>query len=166
MIILLKIKRDLIHTIRNVLQIFPEGVIIKSIDPVSKMTIIKFANDVASKFFNKYNDKAKLSDDYIVNIMENSNKKIDEKVTLSEFLNEQELKIDTNKFANTDEMVKLIDYTQKVEEINDFVRNTKDDIKNEEKSEFYSIKSIRVQWDNLDSFMHVFINTTQVWFNI
>ena len=46
----MKANKDLIHTIRTILLLFPEGVIIRSIDPVTKETILKFANDAAKKF--------------------------------------------------------------------------------------------------------------------
>ena len=46
-ILLVKTNKDLIHTIRTILQIFPEGVIIRSLDPITKQTLITFANDVA-----------------------------------------------------------------------------------------------------------------------
>ena len=163
MIILLKTKRDLIHTIRSILQIFPEGVIIKSIDPVSKRTVIKFANDVAYRFLNKAGEGDEISDNLKVHLGENLQQNSDEKMSLSEFLLKQELQIDTNRFENSSEIIRLDDCSRRVEEIKEFIRNSKDEIKNKEKSEFYNIKSIKVQWDNLDSFMHVFINTTQVY---
>ena len=67
MIILLKTKKDLIHTIRGILQVFPEGVIIRSVDPTSKRVIIRFANDVAEQFLENINDGPKLSDNFKIN---------------------------------------------------------------------------------------------------
>ena len=43
----LKENKDLIKTIKTILQIFPEGVIIRSLDPESLKILTKFANDVA-----------------------------------------------------------------------------------------------------------------------
>ena len=44
---MLKENKDLIKTIKTILQIFPEGVIIRSLDPESLKILTKFANDVA-----------------------------------------------------------------------------------------------------------------------
>ena len=49
MITLLKTNKDLIHTIQTILQVFPEGVIIRSLDETSKQTILKFVNNIANK---------------------------------------------------------------------------------------------------------------------
>ena len=162
MIILLKAKKDLIHTIRSILQIFPEGVIIRSIDPITRKIIIRFANDVANQFLQKINDEVILSDNLKVISEINSNQNNEMNKTLSDFINEQELKIDVNLFASSNQMAELKDISRQIEEIKEFAQNTDEESNGSTKSEFYSIKSIRVQWENWDSFMHVFINTTQV----
>ena len=161
MIILLKTKKDLIHTIRSILQVFPEGVIIRSVDPVAKQTVIKFANDVASQFLGRQAD-SEISDELRVKLDSPDQSHDDER--LEEFLQEQELKIDTDQFAWGSQMVEIKECKRRIEEVKQYVR----DIDNEQKesndlnSKFYNIKSIKVQWDNNNSFMHVFINTTQV----
>ena len=38
-IYLLKTNRNLIHTVRTILEIFPDGVLIRSLDPITKQTI-------------------------------------------------------------------------------------------------------------------------------
>ena len=43
---LIKENKELIHTINSILQTFPEGVIIRSLDEISRKTLTKFANDV------------------------------------------------------------------------------------------------------------------------
>ena len=50
-LILLKTNKELIHTIKTVLQVFPEGVIIRSLDETSAKTITKFANEYAKDIF-------------------------------------------------------------------------------------------------------------------
>ena len=161
MIILLKTKKDLIHTIRSILQVFPEGVIIRSVDPVAKQTVIKFANDVASQFLGRQAD-SEISDELRVKLDSPDQSHDDER--LEEFLQEQELKIDTDQFAWGSQMVEIKECKRRIEEVKQYVR----DIDNEQNesndlnSKFYNIKSIKVQWDNNNSFMHVFINTTQV----
>ena len=43
---LIKEKKELVHTIKSILQVFPEGVNIRSLDPVSMNVVSMFANDV------------------------------------------------------------------------------------------------------------------------
>ena len=50
MLQLIKENKDLIHTIKTILQVFPEGVIIRSLDQKSKQTLMKFANEIAKQF--------------------------------------------------------------------------------------------------------------------
>ena len=165
-IILLKTKRDLIHTIRRILQIFPEGVIIKSIDPVTKKTVIKFANDVANQFLNKIDDTFELKENLKVNPEWEIRQTINTGESLSNFLNEQELNIDAGQFSCSSQIVKLDNWFDKIKELRKFSRKIEDENEDYKKSEYYNIKSIKVQWDGLDSFMHVFINTTQVYLRL
>ena len=159
-IILLKTKKDLIHTIRSILQVFPEGVIIRSIDPVTKQTIIKFANDVASQFLKQMDESTEVSEELKVipdNSVDNQNDQ-----QLAEFLHEQELKIDTQQYAHSSQMIELKECKRKIEEMKELSCDAKVEEDGNGKSEFYNIKSIKVQWENCNSFMHVFVNTTQV----
>ena len=105
MIILLQTKKDLIHTIRNILQVFPEGVIIRSIDPVSKKTVVKFANDVASQFLKQSEGNTEVSAE--LKVKHSSAEQDQQEKWLDEFLHEQELKVDTEQFASTTQMVEL-----------------------------------------------------------
>ena len=114
-IILLKTKKDLIHTIRSILQVFPEGVIIRSIDPVTKQTVIKFANDVASQFLKQVDDSAEVSDK--LQVIPDSPVQNQKDQQLEEFLHEQELKIDTQKSDNLYQMIELRECKQKIKEI-------------------------------------------------
>ena len=55
---LFKTNKDLTHTIQTILQVFPEGVIIRSLDETSRQTILKFSNNIANKVLvdqDKYN---------------------------------------------------------------------------------------------------------------
>ena len=122
-IILLKTNKDLIHTIRSILQFFPEGVIIRSIDPVTKQTVIKFANDVASQFLKQVDDSAEVSDELKV-IQDNSaqNQKYQQ---LEEFLQEQEFNIGTQKSDNLNQMIELREYKRKLEELKELSHESK-----------------------------------------
>ena len=159
-IILLKTKKDLIHTIRSILQVFPEGVIIRSIDPVTKQTVIKFANDVASQFLKQVDDRAEVSDK--LQVIPDSPVQNQKDQQLEEFLHEQELKIGTQKSDNLHQMIELRECKQKIEEIKELHLDSEIEEDENWKSEFYNIKSTNVQWENCSSFMHVFVNTTQV----
>ena len=59
-------------------------------------------------------------------------------------------------------MIELREYKQQIEEMKELSCDAKVEEDENEKSEFYNIKSIKVQWENCNSFMHVFVNTTQV----
>ena len=159
-IILLKINKDLIHTIRSILQVFPEGVIIQSIDPLTKQTVIKFANDVANQFLKQVNDSVEVSSE--LKVIPDSPAKNQKDQQLAEFLLGQELKMDTQKLDNSNQMIELREYKQQIEEMKELSCDAKVEEDENEKSEFYNIKSIKVQWENCNSFMHVFVNTTQV----
>ena len=162
--ILLKTNKDLIHTIQSILQIFPEGVIIRSIDPVTKQTIIKFANNIANQFFLKIGENLRFSSDLKVSMCDSLNNNFQMSQNIDDFLNQQESNIDINKFDSSTQIVEIKEWYQQIEEIKEFSRSIED---NEEMiSEFFNIKSIKVQWENLDSYLHVFINTTQVFLNL
>ena len=51
-ILLVKTNKELTHTTRTILLFFPEGVVIRSQDSVSKNTITRFANDGAKNVLN------------------------------------------------------------------------------------------------------------------
>ena len=48
-LMIIKENKELIKTIQTILQVFPEGVIIRSFDQKTKETILKYANDIARK---------------------------------------------------------------------------------------------------------------------
>lgn len=91
----MKANKELIHTVRTILQQFPEGVIIRSIDPITKQTISKFANDMADKVIYKDDDAAQ--DNIVVKIIHadqlNQHHHVERIGSLNEFLYHQELKV-------------------------------------------------------------------------
>ena len=162
MIALLKINKDLIHTIQNILQVFPEGVIIRSLDERSKELIMKFANNIASKILEKEqqadqeNNKLSiqmLSSEHIANQGDYSF------TCINDFLNYQEKQIGLVNSEFVEQLIKIKNNIDHLQE--NFMRN---DSYNESDNEtIFSVKSIKVNWNNNnESFMHVFINTTQV----
>ena len=90
-IILLKTNKDLIHTIQTILQVFPDGVIIRSLDETSKQTILKFANNIAKKVLidedtEKEGVKLKVIDTNSLS----SDREHENLIDLDEFLSQQE----------------------------------------------------------------------------
>ena len=164
MFILMKTNKDLIHTIRSILQIFPEGVIIRSIDPTTKKTVIKFANDVANKFLNKTIEGIELSRDLKINKLDSLNHNLQSFQNLENILFQKEQQYNIEEYESSNQIFEIRECFQEIEENKEFSRSIEN---NEEMiSEFFNIKSIKVEWENLDSFLHVFINTTQVFLYI
>ena len=53
----LKTNLSLIHTIKAILEVFPEGVLIRSLDSLTKQTVLKFANEtIKRKLFGQTSD--------------------------------------------------------------------------------------------------------------
>ena len=161
--IFMKTNKDLIHTVRTILQLFPEGVIIRSIDPITKQTVNRFANDMAWKII--LNDVGEEQAGIVkINIIQSEenlqNHHVKRLASLDEFLEQQEFKIM--------EQADFKQYIKAMIEINKDSRNRevrfeKDDETFEESSNYFNVKSIRVLWENnKESFMHAFINTTQI----
>lgn len=90
---LIQQNKDLIQTIRRILQVFPEGVLIRSLDPTTKQIILKFANDCA-KQFSWENITEQPDNSATINLI-NPNSETTEVIetTISEFLSEQEKRI-------------------------------------------------------------------------
>ena len=162
LIILLKTNKDLIHTIQTILQVFPEGVIIRSLDETTKQTILKFANRIANKVligeWNQEQDCLKNKRDWwSTNKSRNWERKLCN--FRSFFLNKQEVIIDRWMSENIEQMIKIKGSIVNLQ--NEFVRNS--DIEKDQEEAYFSVKSIKVNWDNNEeSYLHVFINTTQV----
>ena len=81
-------------------------------------------------------------------------------ISLENFLNQQEANIQFGEkeiFEKTIKVKNTLDQLQ-----SDFIKSCKQNAcENDDK--FFNVKSIKVNWkDNKESFMHVFINTTQV----
>ena len=90
-IILLKTNKDLIHTIQTILQVFPEGVIIRSLDETSKQTILKFANNIAKKvLIDEDTEKEGIQLKVIDTNSFHSDREHENLIDLDEFLSQQE----------------------------------------------------------------------------
>ena len=90
-IILLKTNKDLIHTIQTILQVFPDGVIIRSLDETSKQTILKFANNIAKKvLIDEDTEKEGIQLKVIDTNSLSSDREHENLIDLDEFLSQQE----------------------------------------------------------------------------
>ena len=165
MIVLLKTNRNLVHTIQTILKVLPEGVLIRSFDPVSQEVMTEFANDYAQKFIKENNKETTISDNLLINAAKLSasfsNNKLENDLWLNDFLNLQEIKIKELE-DSISEMVEIKDVSQQIEEYKEFVRNIQQSNSHQETISYYNIKSVKVRWMNKDSYVHMFINTTQV----
>ena len=160
---MLKSNQDLIHTIKTILQVFPEGVIIRSLDEKSKQTILKFANNIASKVLVEEECKDDNKNSIKIKEVELQNNHLESEstqtISLEEFLSQQENKIEIENAENIEQIIKT---KQSIDILHEELES---EIDNDEKDEevYFNVKSIKVSWDgNNESFMHVFTNTTQV----
>ena len=167
----MKANKDLIHTIRTILLLFPEGVIIRSIDPVTKETILKFANDAAKKFNLEKYECNEIKNSIEISILnENSTSSIFDPNTtqtsqpdpiyrIDEFLKIQEEKLlEQNNTDCIDEMIEIRCEARDQESTAD--TSITDSLIY---PLYFNVKSIKVNWDrNKESFMHSFIDTSQV----
>ena len=164
-IYLLKTNQNLINTIRTILEVFPEGVLIRSLDPKSRETILKFKNNIAKGFIMD-KDNSKL-EDVVIDQIDFSSKEVPEnlasRINLKDFLSQQENKI-LSKLTELDileQVVEIKSIQKELSNLNEYVR----DINSNSilPSQFFNVKTLRVNWDdNKDSFLHLFINTTQI----
>ena len=160
---LLKSNKELIHTIQKILQAFPEGVIIRSLDKRSMQTILKFANNIANKdLITKEKSEGK-SQEINIKVFDHQNINLDSDpyhlISLDEFLDSQERKCELENPLYVDQMILVKKSIESIWE--EFARNQ--NVQEVKEEILFNVKSIKVNWEGKeDSFMHVFINTTQV----
>lgn len=152
-IILIKQNKQLIHTIKSILQVFPEGVTIRSLDPTSMSVVSMFANDV----FKQISSSLAEADDTQVKLTAkqgNNSEPHEHTMSLDTFMSHQE-----QQMANTDQpnmLEHMIEINCK--DVSDMVQHSKDE---PDRSSF-NVKTTKVIWNNKHSYMHVFIDTTNV----
>lgn len=94
MLHLLKENKELIHTIKTILQLFPEGVMIRSLDPISLKCINKFVNEVVQRQILSQGDQDSLRKTKVT--VQHPDKEADpEETSLHEFLTAQEEKLES-----------------------------------------------------------------------
>ena len=111
LIVLLKTNRDLIHTIQTILQVFPEGVVIRSLDDTSRETVLKFANNIANKVLVHTDSDLNVSESVKVQIVQPQNVREDEKqnesISLENFLKQQEANVQLEDETIFENMIKI-----------------------------------------------------------
>ena len=153
-ILLIYNNQELIKTIKRILEVFPEGIIIQSFDKETKWLVIKFTNDAAKEIINYDDpwenpiDDAKLNyvlkfDESIKELDELDQSNIKSKgFTLSEFLQFQKEAVNTTQKEKSCAV-----------ELWESSKNSK--------NKYYSVKTLRVKWENnSNSYIHVFNNMT------
>ena len=150
----------LIKTIQKILQVFPEGIIIQTLDEKSQKLVLQFINNAAAKEILSYDDAL--------------NKPIDDG-KLNYFINEIHNLSWTHSCPNDQintEFQKLSDYLnlqiealqeKGVEVASSIELRENNDSEDESIHKFYNVNTMQVDWnDNKNSFIHVFANTTSL----
>ena len=160
-ILIIHNNQELIKTIKKILEVFPEGIIIQSFDKVSNKLILQFSNEAASKeILNYENLLGKPIDEDKLNIVLKTSDNIKwtnwiwqkedlESYSLPEFL----------QFHTYSAQVIESEVWSSVEVCSKEYNEETDSLK----SQFYNVKTLWTRWKNNDnSFIHVFVNTTAV----
>jgi hypothetical protein len=160
----LKDKKELIHTIKTILQVFPEGVLIRSLDEVTKRVLLEFANDEIKKFTSFGEEQEK---EVRINVCDpaHSFRSEDDSsfLSLEQFLGAQEDAVKVSKLGGVnmqEQMIKLRHRVRKFEEEKaQFARSPQPEMA----EELFTVKTSKVNWENnKHSYLHVFVNTTQI----
>lgn len=160
MIRLIKENKELMEAIRNILQVFPESVIIQSVDSNNKKTLFKYANKAAVNNIllnSSYEDKDYVEDATKVKVVNQENSE-DQFLELEKLLDRQIEKI-RNFNEENDSFKSFVEIAEPYFNTDQIFEDTSD----ESTRKFYTVKSLKVTWDkNEESFMHIFIDTTNV----
>lgn len=179
---LLKDNKELIQTIKTILQVFPEGVVIRTLDESTKRIVTKFANEVVSNFIWK-DENPELTQ---VNVIPDADE-VEEQgqngnlYKFEDFLKNQEVSLKAMREREARLVERMIEIKHKalnLFESENFIvpdhipRNASTINRNNRGEEFklqdevptvYNVKTIKVNWTgNTGAYLHVFINTTEV----
>jgi signal transduction histidine kinase len=149
MLHLLKENKDLIQMIRKILEMFPEAVVIQSLDETMKKFIMKYANRNAMEHIVKsdYEEEEYLRKVKLVNG--------NEEISINDFLSQQNSKLEELN-ANQSSISAMIKIIKRPDS---FERNS--DEQND--SKYYNVKTMKVKWEKeTEAFMTIFIDMTNV----
>ena len=144
LIITAKKNEDLTHTIQTILQVFPEGVLIRSLDETSRQTILKFANNIAKEDLVADAQKDGGRTDFKVMLVDSPNVSVNSEANqsmyFSELLSKQENVSEFEDRPCIEQMIKVKKKTDILK--NNLNRNLDyDDLKEDL---YFNVKSIRV----------------------
>ena len=149
---------ELIKTIKKILEVFPEGIVIQSLDKRSQELVVQFANEAAAKNVISYQgiqynpiDDSKLNYDI----------KVEKEASRSNLEPEDDISFSTVSLSQLlDQQIEAVQH--KDIEVSVPVE-FKDKNNDSAKSKFYIVKTLKVKWiHNKDSFIHVFVNATTI----
>lgn len=152
---------ELVNTIKNILEIFPDAVIIEGTHEETENMVVKYANRSATQSLfdgNSYNNIPLNNKDLNLKVIVHQNSKLDEgPVDTYENENDEGIKFSSlldNHKAKLDE--NLTQATTTFTLIRD-----EDEKSSTTENDFYSVTTVKVSWgtDN-NSFMHVFSDIT------
>ena len=163
--------QDLIKTIKRILEVFPEAIIIQSFDKDTSKLVLQFTNQAAKKEVIDYPDSSgkpideqhlnyviKTYDDVKDKTHSEFNDDQSESYSLTELLHIHAYSVQTNgaeSILNT--VLSSVEFCSK-----NYTSQSEIEEENS-KRRFFNVKTLCVKWDNNEnSFIHVFINTTAV----
>ena len=149
--------QDLTKTIKQILEVFPQGIIIQSIDKVTQHLIVKYVNKTSAKEILSYSDpsdkpindsllkyKLKDNDTFEKNLLSNNIAK-PKNLKLSELLRFHSETVEAGEIS-TKNCIEIRHHESK---------------QIEQKIKFYDVKTLPVKWENNgNSFIHIFNDTT------
>ena len=147
----------LIWEMRKLLEAFPHGVLIKFQQPSDEFSSV-FTNEEFNKQIYQIRNKIEELDNLPISIIDNNKEDSDNQypTSLNEYLNELQEDLSENN-SKINHKVVIKNYKGCPQE--NFYQN--DDFK-ESEERIFKIKSIEVTWEGRPSFMHVFIDTTDI----
>ena len=149
---------ELIKTIKKILEVFPEGIIIQSLDKCSQEPVVQFANEAATNDVISYQgiqynpiDDSKLNYDI----------KVENEACSSNFVPEDDISF--SKISLSQLLDQQIEAVQHKDIEVSVPVEFKDKNNDSAKSQFYIVKTLKVKWiHSKDSFIHVFVNATTI----
>ena len=157
-ILIIQKNQELVNTIKNILKIFPEGIIIESIDEESKKSLVQFVNDAAVNDIINYENpigKPIIDErlDYFLKEVSDYKESecfidqghVETRMTLSELLQKHlnRVKYGENIISSNIEINQMSSTNPQ--------------------NKFFNVKSMKVKWGSFkNSFIHMFVNTTYI----
>jgi len=153
--------KQLIKTIKHILEVFPEGIIIQTPKRGTENDEINFTNEIAKKSLLTEQDSERVPVDHELGRLFRDSADYQSQ-DMEENPNGEQIE---NRLKTLDELLqiqkdKFIEFEADVSSRVDMLKSIEDDQEVEEVTSF-DVKTIKISWDNSDNaFMHIFVNTT------